>query len=171
MIDSIKKRRSIRKYQDRPVEDEKIKEILRAAMYSPSANHIQPWEFIIIKEPEVKQRLSEATSWSYFAAEAPVVIVICTVEGRSKEWIEDCSIVAEHIWLEATNQDLGTCWIQIHNSPREGSREHEEYVKSVLNCPDNVRILCLLPIGYPAEDKSEHKEGEFDEDKIHEEEW
>jgi nitroreductase len=171
MLESIKKRRSIRKFKKKEVEQEKLNEILKAAMYSPSASHRRPWEFIVVKDQELKNKLSKTTPWSGFVKDAPVVLVITGYEEDSHLWIEDCSIAAEAIYLEAQNQGLGTCFCQILEPKTLSLKDSEEYVKKLLNVPKNIRILCLMPIGYPDEEKPEHNEKEFDKNKIHLEKW
>ena len=134
-------------------------------MYSPSAMHSRPWEFIVVKEQNLKNKLAEATPWCDFVKDASVVLVIAARE--SPQWIEDCSIAAEAIYIEATNQDLGTCFCQI----LDPKTHNEEYVRQLIKAPKDVRILCLMPLGYPAEVKSEHTEEEFEKSKIHYEKW
>jgi len=168
MLEAIKKRRSIRKFKKKEVEQEKLNEILKAAMYSPSASHRRPWEFIVVKDQDLKNKLSKTTPWSGFVKDAPVVLIIAA--NQSPQWIEDCSIAAEAIYLEAENQGLGTCFCQILGS-KTLSKDGEEYVKQLIDAPKDVRILCMMPLGYPDEEKSEHNEKEFDKNKIHLEKW
>jgi len=165
MLEVIKKRRSIRKYQKKKVEEEKLNEILKAVMYSPSAMHRRPWEFIVVKDQELKNKLAKATPWCDFVKDAPIVLIIAAKE--SPQWIEDCSIAAEAIYLEAENQSLGTCFCQI----LDPKTHNEEYVRNLIDAPKDVRILCLMPIGYPDEKKPEHDEKEFDKEKIHYEKY
>ena len=165
MLEAIKKRRSVRKYLKKEVEQEKIEEILKAAMYSPSAMHKRPWEFVVVRDKTLKNKLAKATPWSSFAKDAPVILIILSKEVP--QWIEDCSIVAEAIYLEATNQGLGTCFIQILGAKTILLKDSEKYVKELINAQENMRVLCLMPIGYPAEKKEEHSEKEFDKSKIH----
>ncbi|MEM5793773.1 MAG: nitroreductase family protein [Candidatus Aenigmatarchaeota archaeon] len=172
MLEVIKKRRSIRKFQKKEVEKEKLEEILKAAMYAPSAMHRRPWEFIVVKDKETKEKLSKATPFCYFVKDAPVVLVIAAKSGiLSKFWVEDCAIAAENIYLEATNQGLGTCFCQIMGGKTVFLRDSEEYVREVIKAPKSVRILGLMPIGYPAEKKPEHTEKEFEKKKVHYEKW
>jgi nitroreductase len=171
MLEVIRKRRSVRSYLDRPVEKEKIGEILRAAMFAPSANHRRPWEFVVVKDKETKNKLSSATPWASFAAEAPLIIVVCADESISREWLEDASIVGAHIYLETTNQGLGTCWIQVRDSTTPDGRNSEEYVRELLRIPDNFRVVALFPVGYPAEKLPPHSDQEFEQTKIHSDSW
>ena len=161
MINAIKKRRSIREYLSDTISDDKIKEMLMAAMYAPSANALYPWELVVVKDPAIKELLSKTTPWSTHANDASAVIAVIGHEQESSDWIEDCSIVAEHIWLEATEQGLGSCWIQIR-----GNNNAEKAVKEILNIPENLRVLCLMPIGVPVKEQSEHSEEKFEKSKV-----
>lgn len=167
MLEVIKKRRSIRKYQPKEVEEEKLNEVLKAAMFAPSAHGRRPWEFIVVKEKETKDKLSKATQYSSFVKDAPLVLVLCANERNDPRWVEDLSIAAAHIYLEVTNQGLGTCFVQIRNAETPNGESAEEYVRQLINAPNDIRVLCLLPLGYPAEEKEEHSEQEFEKEKIH----
>lgn len=171
MIDSIKRRRSVREFGDKDVEEEKTREILRAAMFSPSSHAKYPWEIIVVTEKEKREDLSEATVWSSFASDAPVCFVVLGDE-ESDRWVEDCSIVSEHIWLEAVNQGLVGCWIQVRNgTTEEEGKDSEEYVKKVLNVPEKWRVLSIMAVGYPARENEPHSESDYKNEKVHHEEY
>ncbi len=161
MINAIKYRRSHREFLDQAIPEEKLQEIINAGLTSPSANAKYPWELVVTKDEEIKKLLAKTTPWSTFAEKADTIITIVGNEQESTCWIEDCSIVAEHLWLEATEQNLGACWIQIKNQS-----DAEKSVKEILNIPDNLRVLCLMAIGVPAEKLDESKEEELDKSKI-----
>lgn len=164
----IKKRRSIRQYLDKKVEREKLEEILKAAMFAPTAKNKRAWEFIVVEDKKTIRQLSRATKYSSFIKDAPVVIVICANQKKASRWIEDCAIAAENIYLEATNQGLGTCMVQIREGTGKGEvGDPEKYLKEILEIPENIRVLCLMPLGYPKFFKKEHQEEEFDRKKIH----
>lgn len=170
MLEVIKKRRSIREYLPKEVEKEKLDEILKAAMFSPTAHHSRSWEFIVVKDKDLREKLSCATNWAGFAKTAPVILVLCSKDDLY--WIENTSIAAENIYLEATNQGLGTCFIQVnHQMIKVDGKDSEDYIKDLLKIPEGIRVLCLMPLGYPAEKKEEHKDSEFDLKKIHNEKW
>ncbi|NCN07888.1 nitroreductase [Candidatus Falkowbacteria bacterium] len=166
MIEAIKKRRAIRQYLDEKVSDEKLNEIISAAMYAPSANAIYPWDLIIIKNNETKEKLSKVTPWSGHVKDAQVVIAVVGHETESPDWVEDCSIAAEHIWLEATDQGLGACWVQIR-----GNENAQKEVKELLSVPDEHRVLCLIPIGVIGKAEEEHSEDDFDRTRIKQESY
>lgn len=172
MLEAIRKRRSIRKFKKKEVEEKKLKEILKAAMFAPSAMRLRPWEIIVVRNPETKEKLAKATPFCGFVKDAPVVLVIAAKPSLlAKFWIEDCSILAENIYLEATNQGLGTCFCQVMGGKTLFMKDSEEYVREVIKAPKNVRILCLMPLGYPAEKKPPHTIKEFEKKKIHYEKW
>lgn len=163
MLEAIKKRRSIRQYKDKEIEKEKIEEILKAAMTAPSAHHRRPWKFWLVRDKKKKEKLSQIHRWSSFAASAPVVLVIGSDED--KRWVENCAVAAALIYLEATNQGLGTCWVQVRGMKTLGGKGAEEEVKKIIDAPKEVRILCLMPIGYPKKVPLEHS-GEIEKEKV-----
>jgi nitroreductase len=170
MNDIFKKRRSVREYTDKEVEDEKIKEILTAAMVAPSANHVNPWEFVVVKNKETLERLSEIGMWQKFIANSSVSIVVTGNAIDTDKWVQDCSIAAAHIYLEAANQGLGSCWANVMSNPMK-ENEREKLVKKELDIPDTHRVLCIMTIGYPKKEVKEHSEDEYREDKVHNERW
>jgi nitroreductase len=167
MLDIIRKRRSIRTFLGKDVEKEKLYDILKAAMFSPTARGLRPWEFIIVTDDEKKLKLSDATPYASFAKNAPVIIIICYDISKGSRFKEDCSISAENIYLEATNQGLGTCYIQISDGTEGTEGNPEDFVKRVLSIPENFRVQCLMPIGYPIKQLEPHTDEEFDDRKLH----
>ena len=166
MLEVIRKRRSIRSYLADDVEEDKLKMILKAAMFSPSSRGTRAWEFIVVRNDATKSALSEATPYAFFVKDVPLAIVVCYDVASGRRFKEDASICAEHIHLEAVNQGLGSCFIQVADA--EGSHGNaEDYVKGLLGVPNGYRVQCIMPIGYPAEELPEHAESEFDESKIH----
>lgn len=171
MLEVIRRRRSVRSYLRKDIEKEKLYEILKAAMFSPTARNLRPWEFIVVTDSEAKRQLSEATPYASFAKDAPVIIVICYDTDKARRFKEDCSLSAGSIYLEATQQGLGTCFIQIADGTEADKGDPEVFVRRILSIPDNYRVQCLLPVGYPAKHPDPHKDEEFDENKIHHEKF
>jgi nitroreductase len=136
----IEKRRSIRKFKDTQVPREKIIKILEAARIAPSACHRQSWHFIVVEEKETIKKLAKR-DW---AATAPVMIVGLADQERSPKWCSnDLGIALEHIVLSATNLGLGTCWM--------GQTGREEMIMSLLDIPDNFKVVAVIPLGLPDE--------------------
>lgn len=167
MLEIIRKRRSVRVFLKKDVEEEKVNEILKAAMFSPTARGLRPWEFIVVADARAKNELSRATPYASFAKDAPIVVVICYDTSKGKRFKEDCSICAENIYLEAANQGLGTCFIQIAEGTEASEGNPEDFVKRLLNIPETYRVQCLMPVGYPEKEPEHHKDEEFDRNKVH----
>jgi len=152
VFEAIRNRRSIRAYTGKDVSEEEVKKLIYAARWAPSAGNIQPWEFIIIRNAEIKRRLSVAALDQTFIEEAPVVIVVCANQTRSA-WgygrrgatlycLQDTAAAIQNLLLAAYAMGLGTCWI--------GAFQEEE-ARQVLNLPMGVRPVAIIPVGYPAE--------------------
>jgi nitroreductase len=147
VIKAIKKRRSVRNYLDRPVEEEKLIAVLEAGRHAPSAGNRQEWRFVIVKDQQDRKKIAEAANEQGFVGEAPVVIVACAeTDGHvmscgQPSYPIDVAIALDHISLAAVKYGLGTCWIGAFN---------EEKVKEILGIPEEVRVVELMPLGYPA---------------------
>ena len=153
---------SIRKYEDRPIEEAKITEILRAAMQAPSACNQQPWEFYVVTNKELLKKLSEVSRYAGMTKDAPVAIVSAyRKECEVPEYGQiDLSIAMENLWLETTQQGLGGVWLGI--APNE---ERMKKVEEILDIPDSLRAFAIFPFGYPAQSKKQ--EDRFDQNRIH----
>lgn len=170
MNDIFKKRRSVREYTDENITDEQLKQILHAAMAAPSANHINPWEFVIVRDKETLHRLSEIGMWQKFIADCNVGIVITANPADTDKWVQDCSIVGAHIYLESANQGLGCCWANVLGDINK-ENERERLVKEILDIPKENRVVCIMTLGYPKEKLKENSEEEYMEEKVHTEIW
>ena len=162
-MNSIFHRISVRKYEDKPVEKEKIMQILKAGMQAPSACNQQPWEFYVVTDKEKILELSKATPYSGCAAGAPVVIVpVYRKEGLVVQDMAqiDMSIAQENIWLETDAQGLGGVWFGI--APVE---DRMEEVHRLLELPENVKVFSMFALGYPAETRPQ--QNRFEPERIH----
>lgn len=159
VLSAIEGRRSIRKYKDKLVEDEKLLSILEAARLAPSAKNEQEWKFIVVKESQTRKELTEAIGQP-FVGEAPVILVCCGTkpEGIMKcgqpRYTVDLSIATAYMILEAYEQGLGTCWL--------GSFD-EDMVKKVLDIPQEIRVVAITPLGYPDESPSQRPRKKIEE--------
>jgi nitroreductase len=129
-----------------------VEKLIDAARWAPSAGNIQPWEFVIVRKPEIKRRLVEAALNQVFIEEAPVVIVVCAnkvrssqgygVRGENLYCIQDTAAAIQNIQLTAYSLGLGTCWVGAFR---------EERAREILKIPRGIRPVAIVPIGYPAE--------------------
>lgn len=158
-------RRSIRKYESKPVEEEKIDKILRAAMQAPSAVNQQPWEFIVVRKKELLDKLSNMSPYSKMLASAPLALVLLGNYDRMKAkeyWQQDMGAAAENILLEATELGLGAVWLGV--APQ---KEREDYIKELFQLPGNIVPFCVISIGYPLKGQENKFIDRYDESRVH----
>jgi nitroreductase len=169
-LDLLKKRRSIRRFIDKPVEQATIDLLLEAALRSPSSRSLNPWHFIVVQDRETISRLSQAKPHgATFMKNAPLAIVICAEPERCDVWIEDCSIASIHLHLMATDLGLGSCWVQIRLREHDADTSAEAYIRELLDLPKSMMVESIMAIGYPAEDKQPHPRSTLLYERIHQE--
>lgn len=154
MLEILRDRRSIRRYKDRQIEEEKIEQLKEAALRAPSSRGINPWRFVFVTDKPMLEKLSSAKeSGSSFLKDAALGVVVAAKQGESDVWVEDCSIAAIILQLAGCSLDLGSCWIQIRNRRHSSSMSAEDYVKQTLGLPDEFLVECIISFGYPDEVK------------------
>ncbi len=163
-IETILRRRSIRKYTSKPVEPEKIDLLLQAGMAAPTAMNCKPWEFVVVTNPE---KLAQFRSQLIFGnRNAPAAIVVCGNPGLSTNpaarlfWVQDCSAAAENIMIAAVGLDLGTVWIGVHPVAN-----FVKTVREIVSIPKKVTPLCIIYVGYPESEKPARTQ--YDEKRVH----
>ena len=164
----IEKRRSFRKFKKRPVESEKIDVLLEAALRAPSSRGFNPWHFVVVTNPTLLEKLSQAKQHgSSFLKNAPLGIVVCGDPDKSDVWVEDCSIASIFIHLAAASLELGSCWIQIRERMHDKTKTAEAHVQDILDIPARLRVESIVAIGYPDEEKRTHKKEALQDEKVH----
>ena len=154
MLKLLYHRRSTRKFLTKKVEEEKIRNLLTAALLAPSSHNRQPWEFIIVDDPVLLEKLSIAKPHgSALLKHAPLAIIIMGDKTVSDIWIEDCSIVSIIIQLEAEAQGLGSCWVQIHRRYYNDDISSNEYICNLFKIPERLEVLSVVGIGYKAAER------------------
>ena len=167
IMEAIFDRRSIRKYDTRPVEENKINEMLKVAMYAPSARNTQPWQFIAITKREVLDELRRVHPYAAMLAQAPLAILVCgdkTHEPHEGYLNTNCSAATQNILLAAYGLGLGSVWLGVY--PRE---ERVQSIAGVFNLPEHIIPISLIAIGYPAETIARPER--FLPERIHWEKW
>lgn len=150
LMEAIKTRRSIRRFKETPVPESLLKEVLNTARLAPSADNAQPWRIIVIMDADLKLKLISASYGQKFIAQAPVLLVVCgvpeetfsTIGGYMNAHVIDVAIAVDHMTLAANALGLGTCWV---------GRFNEDKVREVLEIPEDVRVIAMIPLGYPDE--------------------
>ena len=168
LYDLLISRRSIRKYQKKEVEKEKVDILLKSALLAPSSRSIRPWQFIAVDEADLLLKLSLCREpGPKYLAEAPLAIVVLADYSVSDVWIEDASIASTFIQLTAQDMGLGSCWIQVRERNHTEDESAEEYIRSILEIPEQFSVECILAIGYPAEEKKPQEEETLLYQKLH----
>lgn len=166
-MNAILNRKSIRKYKDRKVNDEILEELLKAGMQAPSAGNEQPWEFIVLRNKDIMAKITEFHPYSKMLLNTDVAIVICGDESKEVFkgfWVQDCSAATENILLAAEEKGLGAVWLGVY--PIE---DRVEGIKKLLNLPDSVIPLSIIPVGYP--DEQREAADRFNTARIHYDRW
>ena len=151
-IQLILTRTSVRAFLDKPVSDETVEQLLKAAMAAPSAKNQQPWSFVVIRDRARLEKLGNSLPNAKMTATAPVAVVICGVLGKAlpgearEYWIQDAAAATENFLLAVHALGLGAVWTGVHPIS-----ERIRILKDVLRLPDGVEPFCLIPFGWPAE--------------------
>lgn len=157
VFQAILGRRSIRKYLDKPVEEDKLQRVLEAARWAPSSRNTQPWAFIVVRNEKMRKKLKELAYGQDFILQAPVVIIVCSKNGSN--WV-NLGFTIQNICLEAYELGLGTCVVGWFD---------REKAKKLLGVPVGWNVAYLVPLGYPAESpKSKRRKLE---EIVHYEKW
>ena len=153
VLEAIKKRYSCRAYADKPIEKQKLDQVFEAARLAPSAKNLQDWRFVVVTDEKIKQDVAVAANEQMFIAQAGAIIIACSnadyvMRCGQKIGPIDIAIALEHIALQAAELDLATCWI--------GSFFPEK-VRAVVGIPDDIEVIELMSLGYPADKAKEPK--------------
>lgn len=155
--DLLEKRRSIRRFADRPVAAEKIDQLLEAALRAPSSRSLNPWEFVTVDDRDRLQALAGCKPHgAAFLADAPLGIVVCADPSRCDVWIEDCAIALSFMQLAAVELGLGSCWIQVRQRDHAGGAPASDYIAGLLDLPARLQVAAMLAVGYPEAPKAGH---------------
>lgn len=164
VIQTIYQRRSIRKYLEKPVEKEKLIELIKLAMAAPSASNSQPLEFILITDTSKLKSIRETMRMAKFKAPAAILVLgnpqKATNAAGKHFWVQDGSAAIENILIGAVAMDMGACWVGIHPMP-----PFERPIRKLFSLPDHVFPLSLVMVGYP--DESPEARTQFDEGALY----
>ena len=149
LIEAIRTRRSIRRFKQTSIPDSLIHSLIDSARHAPSGHNTQPWEFIIVKDTRVKVQLAKTHEGSDFVDEAPVCIAVLANEKKAPSYFEiDGACATQNLLLAAHGLGLGACWVAVYDLQNP---DFEKHVRNVLNVPPHMRVIAMVPIGYPDE--------------------
>lgn len=164
----IIKRRSARKFKEELIQPQQLEQILKAGLMAPSSKRCMSWEFVVVEEKTVLKQLSVCkANGATFLANAPLAIVILGNELKTDVWIEDASIAAIMMQLQAEELGLGSCWIQVRGRSDNHGISAEENVCGLLNIPEVYHPLCILALGVKDEEKAPFDESRLKWEKVH----
>ncbi len=168
-LSSIFARRSVRSYTGEPVPDEIVYDLLEAAMAAPSAAGKDPWHFIVVRDPDMLQKIAEGLPHGKFVTEAGLCIVVCgdveRAHGRELSYlIQDCSAAIENLLLAASMLGLGSCWLGVH--PRE---ERVQFLRTLFELPPNILPISGIAVGWPSQHVPPRTR--YRQDAVHFEKW
>ena len=167
VLEAIATRRSIRKYEDRPVPPDVVDKVLRAAMAAPSAGDQRSWAFVVIDDRAVLDAIPSFHPHAKMLLHAPLAILVCglpAVEKHPGYFVQDCGAATENLLLACHGLGLGACWLGVHTRP-----DREAGARKLLGLPDDVVPFALISIGWPAERKG--REDRFDLARVHRNRW
>lgn len=143
-----KKRRSVRRYGEKPISQEALQDILEAGLRAPTSKNTRATFFILTEDREKIEHLSRCRDHgSQFLANAPLVVVVCADGDKTGRPYSDCAIAAAYMQLAVTDNDLGSCWCHVEDSPSPSGGTAEEYVRDFLKLPPSTKVLCMIGIG------------------------
>ena len=142
-LEALKNRRSIRKYKPEPVPKELVEQAVDCARLAPTANNVQPWEFVVVTDAARRKAIAGLTDWGKFIADAPVCVAVLCKD--TKYYLEDGCAALENLMLAAHALGLGTCWIA------GDKKDYADKVRGMLGAPAGYKLVGLVSLGYPAE--------------------
>ena len=163
LFEAIEQRRSVRAFQDKPISREYLEKIIDAGRRAPTARNEQPWEFVVVTDPEVRKKIADLATYGKFIAQGPAcVAVFC--RANTPYYVEDGSAATENILLAATALGVGSCWVAGDKKP------YAEEIRKLLGVPEGYKLVSLIALGYPADDKPPKAKRPLNE-VLHWEKW
>lgn len=165
-------RRSIRRYKETPIAPEQVKTILEAGLLAPTSKNKRAWQFIAVEEKALLERLKECKpAGAASLGTAPLAIVVAVDSTVSEAWIEDASVAATMIQLQAQDLGLGSCWIQVRGRFTTDSIPSEEVVQEVLGIPEHITPVCIITLGYMDEERKPQNTEKLKWENVHINHW
>lgn len=164
----IKQRRSTRKFTEEPLTPEQVEAILKAGLMAPSSKRSNPWQFIVVEDKEMLQKLAHCKNGgSAFLEGCSLAVVVCADVMASDVWVEDASVASIYMQLQAADLGLGSCWCQIRNRVTEDERDSNDYVRFLLQIPYQLDVLSIIGFGHKDQVRKPFDESHLQWEKIH----
>lgn len=170
LLEIMRHRRSVRKYTGEKIDDDKLEQILAAALLAPSGRAARPWEFVVVRDKETLKKLSTAREHgAEMLAGADCAVVVFGNETKTDVWTEDCCNAMAHMYLMASALGVGCCWIQGRLRKTPSGMTTEDYVRDLLAVPAEYRLESIMSLGMPAEHPEAYEVDKLPWDKVHKE--
>ena len=170
--DLLINRRSIRRYTSEPVDPQHVRLILEAALMAPSSKSARPWQFVVVEDKAVLAELSQCKpAYATSLLTAPLAIVVTADTTKSDVWVEDASIAAMLMQLQAADLGLGSCWVEVRERFRADGEPSEEYVRQVLGIPEEFGVPCIITVGHKDEERKPINTEKLLWEKVHIGKW
>lgn len=166
-LEAIRTRRSVREYEETPVDDAAIEELVRAAMQAPSAGNARTWQFVVLTDPDLLDQVPSIHPHAGMTPDAGWAILVCgdpTLEKYPGNWIADCSAATQNLLLAAHAKGYGAVWTGVYPE-----KERMQGFRELLGLPDHVMPLALVPVGFPEETPA--PEDRYEAAKVHRNGW
>lgn len=166
------KRHSIRRYKDEPVDADSVRLVLEAALLAPTSKNKRPWQFVVVENRETLDRLATCKDFGTKPiATAAFAVVVVVDSSLSDCFVEDTSIAAAYMQLQATDLGLGACWIQVRNRFTADGTPAEDIVRETLGIPEMLTVECIVTVGHPDEERRPVDPEKLLWEKVHIENW
>jgi len=164
----VRLRRSHRKFTAQEIDADDVRLILRAALMSPTSKGQRGWQFVVVENKNDIEKLADAKELgSQFLKDAPLAIVVLGNPAENDCWVEDGSIAAISMQYQAEDLGLGTCWIQMRGRGLSDGTTADMVIRGVLNIPENLNVLCVLAVGYKADERKPQNEDKLKWENVH----
>lgn len=160
-------RRSTRKFADRQIPSECVHKLFQAALLAPSSKNGKPWQFVAVEDKNMLKKLSECKDFgSAFLEECALAVVVSGDKTATDVWVEDASIAATYMQLQAEDLDIGSCWCHIRNRCKD-KKSSEKYVRDLLEIPEHYGVLCIIGFGYKNQEHQPKNPSNLTWEKVH----
>ena len=170
ILDLMKNRRSIRKYEDKKIEKDKIEALKKIALLSLTSKSKRGWEFVFVDDKDTLKKLSKVKPHGgHMIADSALTVVVSVEEEGNDVWIEDGSAAISYLHLACHEMGLGSCWVQIRNRKLDYEKDIDsgELVQEIVGLPKSKKVLAMLAVGYPGEEKNAQDLSKLNFGQIH----
>lgn len=170
--DLAQKRRSIRTFTEQTISDEQRRQLMTVALMSPTGKNCRAWDFVMVDDTETLKTLSECKEHgAQLIAGAPLAVVVAVDKDASETWVEDASVAATMLMLQAEDMGLGSCWVEVAGRQKADGTEAEDVVRQTLGIPENYGVLAIVAVGYKAQERNLQNEDKLLWNKVHVNKW